>query len=52
MTLDPAMDPGDTRPDATGPGIPDPVTVRQAQSGLRSARVPAAMLPSAPPATG
>ena len=28
---DPAMDSGDDRPDATGPGILDPVTVRQAQ---------------------
>jgi hypothetical protein len=30
---DPAMDPGDARPDATGPDILDPVTMRLAQSG-------------------
>ncbi len=30
---DPAMDPGDARPDATGPDILDPVTVRMAQPG-------------------
>src|SRR6185312_9249330 len=30
---DPAMDPGDGRPDATGPDILDPVTMRLAQSG-------------------
>ena len=30
---DPAMDPGDARPGATGPDILNPVTVRQAQSG-------------------
>jgi hypothetical protein len=30
---DPAMDPGDGRPDATGPDILDPVTIRLAQSG-------------------
>ena len=30
---DPAMDPGDARPDATDPDILDPVTVRLAQSG-------------------
>ena len=30
---DPAMDPGDAGPDATGPDILDPVTVRVAQSG-------------------
>ena len=30
---DPAMDPGDARPDAMGPDILDPVTVRLAQAG-------------------
>ena len=30
---DPAMDPGDAGPEATGPGILDPVTVRLARSG-------------------
>ena len=30
---DPAMDPGDARPGATGPDILDPVTVRPAQPG-------------------
>src|SRR5882672_1198919 len=41
---DPAMDPGDARPDATGPDILDPVTVRPAQSGRLMSPMPAGRL--------